>query len=486
MDGRQGVLRNATEDLIEATDLPAGTLRMATRMPTAGLSDVRIFSRWITDAESQLLAQDHLLAALADSDSNWDTLDPATQHLATLFHRTVVDEDSAGTLMNFAATQQRRDFIYARSTTTLVMQERPSQPRAWILERGEYDKQREEVSPGIPEVLRFNGNGFASDSSAPDSQSLNRLDLARWLVHPNHPLTARVMVNRLWQSVFGVGLVKTSEDFGVMGERPTHPELLDWLAVEFVESGWDVNHILKLILTSSTYRQSGAVTSEKLAKDAENRLLTRGPRIRLDAEVVRDQALAVSGLLRRTMGGPAVKPYQPAGLWKVVAITGSNTRIFKRDSGDALYRRSIYSFWKRTSPPPSMAAFNAPTREQCTVRRERTNTPMQALVLLNDPQFVESARYLAEAAIKREQDDESRARWILATALSRPAHADDVADMAMAAEQFRSTYQQKPEAAKELISTGDTVADESLDAAELAAWTMIANIVMNRDDFINK
>ena len=205
-----------------------------------------------------------------------------------------------------------------------------------------------------------------------------------------------------------------------MGDRPSHSELLDWLAVEFVESGWNVNHIMKLILTSSTYRQSPVVTAEKLAQDAENRYLARGPRIRLDAEVLRDQALAVSGLLRRDMGGPGVKPYQPAGLWKVVAITGSNTRIFSRDSGDALYRRSVYSFWKRTAPPPSMAAFNAPTREQCTVRRERTNTPIQALVLMNDPQFVESARRLAENAIRQEADDQIR-RGMDAVGRSQPS-----------------------------------------------------------------
>ena len=305
-------------------------------------------------------------------------------------------------------------------------------------------------------------------------------------MHPDHPLTARVMVNRLWQSAFGTGLVKTSEDFGVMGDRPSHSELLDWLAVEFVESGWNVNHIMKLILTSSTYRQSPVVTAEKLAQDAENRYLARGPRIRLDAEVLRDQALAVSGLLRRDMGGPGVKPYQPAGLWKVVAITGSNTRIFSRDSGDALYRRSVYSFWKRTAPPPSMAAFNAPTREQCTVRRERTNTPIQALVLMNDPQFVESARRLAENAIRQEADDQIRAEWMLSAVLSRPAQAVDVADITAAASELKTMFQQKPEAAKELISTGDTKPDETLDAAELAAWTLVANTLMNRDDFVSK
>ena len=486
VNGRQGVLRNATENLVKDADLAAGTLRIATRMPTAGLSDIRIYGRWLTNEESALLAQEHALSELMAGDRKWSDLNSDEQQLATQFYLATVSPEYFAALKAFAGTQRRRDYIYSRSTTTLVMQERPSRPRAWVLERGEYDQPREEVGPGIPSVLTFDGAGLLAVGNGPQGQTPSRLDLARWLVHPDHPLTARVMVNRLWQSIFGTGLVKTSEDFGVMGERPSHPDLLDWLAVEFVESGWNVNHILKLILTSSTYRQSGMVTSDRLATDADNRLLSRGPRIRLDAEVLRDQALAVSGLLRRDMGGPSVKPYQPAGLWKVVAITGSNTRVFSRDSGDALYRRSVYSFWKRTSPPPSMAAFNAPTREQCTVRRERTNTPMQALVLLNDPQFVESARHLAERAIQETSNDEQRAEWILKTALSHPADKADLAEVTAAAGEFRALYQNDPKAAQALIQTGDSKANESLDTVELAAWTMIANTVMNRDDFINK
>ncbi|MEO2016511.1 MAG: DUF1553 domain-containing protein [Fuerstiella sp.] len=486
VNGRAGVLRNSTEDLIGAAEVPAGPLRIASRLPTAGLSDIRIFRRWVTDEETQLLVQEHALKTLFQSDKTWDDLDRKQQKSVTLFHRATINADGIAKLREYSTSQRRRDFIYSRSTTTLVMQERTSNPRAWVLERGEYDQRREEVAPWIPAVLNFPGTSFRASDGQLKTQLTSRLDLARWLVHSDHPLTARVMVNRLWQSAFGTGLVRTSEDFGVMGDRPSHPELLDWLAVEFVESGWNVNHILKLILTSSTYRQSSVVTAKKLAQDSDNRYLARGPRIRLDAEVLRDQVLAVSGLLRREMGGPSVKPYQPAGLWRVVAITGSNTRIFSRDTGDALYRRSVYSFWKRTAPPPSMAAFNAPTREQCTVRRERTNTPIQALVLMNGPQFVESARRLAENTIRQKDDDQSRAEWMLSTVLSRPAQAVEVAEMTAAASEFRTMFQQKPEAAKELVSTGDTKPDETLDAAELAAWTLVANILMNRDDFVNK
>jgi len=356
------------------------------------------------------------------------------------------------------------------------MQERGQQPRAWVLARGEYDQRRAEVGPGVPEILpRF-----------PADAPRNRLGLAQWLVHPEHPLTARVIVNRLWQSLFGTGLVKTAEDFGVMGERPSHPELLDWLAVEFVESGWNIHHILKLITTSATYQQSALVTHAKLAADPDNRLFARGPRLRLDAEVLRDQALAVSGLLRDDVGGPGVRPYQPAGLWKVVSFTNSNTSQFKQDSGDALYRRSLYTFWKRTSPPPSMAAFDAPTREQCTVRRERTNTPLQALVLMNDMQFVEAARRLAERALKLHEDDDARARWMFHTALGRPDTGADLADVLAAARGFREIFRQDVGAAQELIQTGDSRPDEALDATELAAWTLVANTLMNRDDFICK
>ena len=356
------------------------------------------------------------------------------------------------------------------------MQELPSAPTAWVLARGEYTQPQEEVSPNVPAVL----------PSLPESAPQNRLGLALWLTNENHPLVARVMVNRLWQSVFGVGLVKTTEDFGVMGERPSPPALLDWLSVEFIESGWNINHMLKLMLTSATYRQSSVVSSAKAAQDPDNRLLARGPRLRLDAEALRDQALAVSGLLRRDIGGPSVKPYQPSGLWNIVAITGSNTRVFKADTGDALYRRSLYTFWKRTSPPPSLAAFNAPTREQCTVRRERTNTPLQALILMNDPQFVEAARHLAEAAIQQIDDDRERVQWMLEKALARPANQQDVSELVDAASAFMTLFDQDTETATSLINTGDSPPNETISTHKLATWTMIANTIMNRDDFINK
>ncbi|MEO1995550.1 MAG: DUF1549 domain-containing protein, partial [Planctomycetaceae bacterium] len=303
VNGQPGRLRNATESHVDATELVDGPLKIATSVSTAGLSDIRIFRRWLGSDEIHLLANDYRLKHLIATDTPWSDLSDRDQRLLTRFYAENVDASHRASSRAYAKSERRRDFIYARSTTTLVSQERGTPPRAWVLERGEYDQRREQVAPGIPAVLQFPGAGFESEQRLPTDRSPNRYNLARWLVHPDHPLTARVTVNRLWQSVFGVGLVKTSEDFGVMGDRPSHPQLLDWLALEFIDSGWNVRHILKLIMTSATYRQSGRATAEKLNTDRANRFLARGPRLRLDAEVLRDQALVVGGLLQRKLGG---------------------------------------------------------------------------------------------------------------------------------------------------------------------------------------
>lgn len=478
-NGHRVAMRNASQklfDQIEACDLVDGPMKIAPNAATCGISDLRVFRRWLSDAETRLLYEHHTLRKLLASDTGWHDMSASERELIAICFQYTQDATFRETSFQLAGTETRRDFIYAHSTTTSVMQERASPPRAWILQRGEYTKRGEEVSPNVPEVF----------PPLPDGDSQNRLSLAQWLVSPEHPLTARVKVNRLWQSVFGVGLVKTSEDFGVMGDRPTHPELLDWLAVEFIDSGWDVNHLLHLILTSATYRQASHVTPAKLVADPDNRYFTRGPRVRLDAEVLRDQALAVSQLLRRDIGGPSVKPYQPKGLWKVVAITGSNTKEFQQDSGGALYRRSLYTFWKRTSPPPSMAAFNAPTREQCTVRRERTNTPLQALVMMNDVQYVEAARHLAQWTLQHASDNSQRASWMVRRALSRPASDQEVKELASAASAFSARFAENQEAVQKLIAVGESSPDATLDPVELGAWTMVANTIMNTDEFINR
>ncbi|MYB01567.1 DUF1553 domain-containing protein, partial [Candidatus Poribacteria bacterium] len=299
--------------------------------------------------------------------------------------------DLKAVVADLAETRQKRNTLDGSLTTTLVMQERTEPRGAYVLARGEYQHPGEQVYPQTPAVLPA-----MLEDTTPD-----RLGFAKWLLSPEHPLTARVAINRFWQDIFGTGIVVTAEDFGTQGTPPVHPELLDWLATEFIASGWDVQTMLKLMLTSATYRQSAEVTPEKLERDADNALLSRGTRYRLDAETVRDNALALSGLLYAKIGGPSVKPPQPDGLWKAVGFTGSNTDTFVKDTGaDKVYRRSLYTFWKRTAPPPQMNILDAPSREACTIRRERTNTPMQALMLMNDPQFFEAARAFAERTVK--------------------------------------------------------------------------------------
>jgi hypothetical protein len=306
-------------------------------------------------------------------------------------------------------------------------------------------------------------------------------------MEPEQPLTARVTVNRYWQEVFGTGIVRTTQDFGSTGEMPSHQELLDWLAVEFRESGWDIKKMFRLIVTSATYRQAATVTPDKLEKDPLNRLLSRGPRFRMDAEMVRDNALAASGLLSQKIGGPSVKPYQPPGVWEAVAMRESNLRSYVQDHGDSLYRRSMYTLWKRAAPPASMEIFNAPTREVCTVRRERTNTPLQALVTLNDTQFVEAARVLAERALKEGgQETTSQLNFIAERLLARPFRANELATVEASLKEIESFYRSHLDDAKKLIAVGEMKADATLDPATLASWAMLTNELLNLDEVLNK
>jgi hypothetical protein len=315
----------------------------------------------------------------------------------------------------------------------------------------------------------------------------NRLSLAKWIVDPQNPLTARVTVNRFWQQYFGTGIVKTAEDFGAQGEWPTHPELLDWLATEFVGSGWDVKRLQRLIVTSASYRQSSNVSDALAQRDPENRLLARGPRFRLDAEAVRDTALSVSGLLCETIGGKSVKPYQPSGLWEAISYTSSNTAHFVKDRGDALYRRTMYTFWKRTSPPPALITFDAPSREECTVRRGRTNTPLQALVLMNDVQYVEAARHLAAKMIHQGGSTPAeRIAFAFRLATSRRPTAEEMGIFTRLYDEQRATYANNVEAAERLIHVGDSPADTTIDARELAAWSLVANVILNLDETVTK
>jgi len=346
-----------------------------------------------------------------------------------------------------------------------------------VLERGQYTEKREPVSSAIPEWI----------APPVENAPANRLGLAQWLVQPRHPLTSRVTVNRFWQHFFGTGLVKTSEDFGLQGEQPSHPELLDWLAIDFIESGWDVKRFLKQIVMSATYQQSSKVDQLKLAVDPENRLLARGPRFRLDAEVIRDQALSLSGLLIGTIGGKSVKPYQPAGLWKPVGFGGSNTATFVQDTGDKLFRRSMYTFWKRTVPPPSMATFDAPDRETCQVRRARTNTPLQALVLMNDVQYVEAARMFAERVMNEggmAVDD--RVTFAFRSLLNRRPSTTELESLTNLFEEYLSMFTSDSESATRLLAAGESPRNEQLNVSELAAWTMVTHLLLNLSEAVTK
>jgi hypothetical protein len=390
-----------------------------------------------------------------------------------------------------AKLRQERAEVEKRIPTAMVMQEMPRTRDTFMLVRGEYDKKGPKVTAGTPAAL----------PPLPKGASANRLGLARWLVDPGHPLTARVAVNRYWQMFFGTGLVKTAEDFGAQGEPPSHPELLDWLAVEFMNptsaplgSGsrthWDVKALLRLIVTSATYRQSSVVTQLLLARDAENRLLARGPRLRLQAEFIRDQALAVSGLLNREIGGASVFPYQPAGLWQELASRQDSknwsAQFFVQSHGKDLYRRTMYTFWKRTSPPPTLVTFDAPDRETCTVRRSRTNTPLQALVLMNDPTYVEASRKLAERLMKQADTTDERITFAFRLVTARRPTSKEVEVLRRVFNRQMDVYREDTKAALKLLGVGEAPRDERLPPAELAAWTVVASVILNLDETITK
>ena len=464
-----------TDTIRTTTSLKLGRRNTGQGFKNGGLHDFRVYGRELSSEEVMRLAKSEVIRDLVAIEPDKRT----NQQKETLkrYYLDQVDEPYRGLNSQIAKLEKERAQIRGRGATTLVMQEKPEEPFSHILHRGEYDQPKEKVFATTPAAM------FPMPEDAPK----NRLGLARWLLEPNHPLTARVTVNRLWQELFGVGLVETAEDFGTMGQAPTHPELLDWLAVEFRESGWDIQHVIRLMVSSSAYRQNSDSTAAKTAADPGNRLISRGPRFRFDAEMIRDQGLAASGLLKPQIGGPSVKPYQPDGVWFAVGYTNSNTARFKPDSGEKLYRRSLYTFWKRTAPPPSMEVFNAPSRESCAVRRERTNTPLQALTLMNDPQFIEAARHLATNAMHACGDNtRGRLDHITFRLLARAFDDEEEALILRSLETFKKVYEADPDAAVGLLSIGDSPCDASLPAPELAAWTMLASQILNFDEAITK
>ena len=367
--------------------------------------------------------------------------------------------------------ERQRAELWDSFPTVMVMEEMEPRRETFRLARGAYDAPGEQVTPGVPAVL----------PPLPDDQEKNRLAFARWLVDPEHPLTARVTVNRFWQMLLGTGLVKTAENFGLQGEYPSHPELLDWLATTFIDSGWDVKALQRAIVTSATYRQASAVTPALLEQDPENRLLARGPRMRLPAQIIRDQALTVAGLLVDRIGGPSVKPYQPEGLWDQAS------QDYRQSDGDDLYRRSLYTYWKRTLGPPAMLAFDSSTRETCIVRESRTNTPLQALNLMNDVTYVEAARRLAERMMTEGgATPEERVAFAYRLATAHRPRGDVQEVLTGGFQEYLVDYQTDRSAALELVNVGESPRDETLDIAELASYTMVASMVLNLDRTITK
>jgi hypothetical protein len=475
--------------LKQPTDVLADTLKKTLRTevpfkigqrhkesPISGvaISDIRVYDRLLTQMEITTLGNRALFKILAKPAG-----ERTGDELTALYDWWLPARDTrySSVVKKLVKLERDENDIKARGTVAHVMSERSEPGKAYVLNRGEYDQRLDEVQPDTPEML----------PQFPSHLPRNRLGFAKWLLQDDQPLTSRVVVNRFWQEVFGTGLVSSAGDFGVSGQLPSHPELLDWLAVEFRENGWDVKQLFKLMVMSAAYQQSAVTTPEKLERDPDNRLLSRGPRYRLDAEMVRDYALAACGVLSDKIGGPSVKPYQPPGVWEAVAMIGSNTRDYKADEGDALYRRSMYTFWKRSAPPASMDIFNAPSREGCTMARERTNTPLQALVTLNDPQYIEAARKLAESVLKLEaQDFDDRLQWVVGRLLARNFNETETDITRRSFDELLKFYQSHTEQAEELVKVGELPTDNKLPVAELAAWTMMVNQLLNLDETLNK
>jgi mono/diheme cytochrome c family protein len=507
VDGRPAEL-NITHDRLSETIRTGRPLALGRRTTGAffhgSIDEPRVYDRELAAAEVEQLAEfDGIRPALAVSPEQRSEEQQSAIRAYYLKHVDAASRQVAGDL---AAVRKARADLDAAIPTSMVMEEMAKPRDTFILLRGQYDRKGEKVTAGTPACL------------PPMASELphNRLGLARWLVDPTHPLTARVAVNRFWEMYFGMGLVRTAENFGTQGEQPSHPELLDWLAVEFMapttssRSPWDIKAFQRLVVTSATYRQSSRATAALVARDPENRLLARGPRFRLPAEFVRDQALAVSGLLVPRIGGPSVKPYQPPGLWEELAFGGEfSAQKYEQDHGENLYRRSVYTFWKRTCPPPALQTFDAPEREFCIVRRSVTNTPLQALILMNDPTYVEAARKFAERLLT-ETPPAPLGRWwtpgpetVLAWAPSPATPRDRIAGayrLALArpprgaeADVLLDVYQRQlaafradPAAAEKLLGVGESKRNEQLDPAELAAWTSVATVILNLDEMITK
>jgi hypothetical protein len=473
------VLKDALAGTAETkAELQIGVAEPGAKRFAGSLDDLRFYSRMLSEDELLETGRDYpirtLLSGLGGQPSKGDE-----DRIRDYFLRYVAPGSVPRQFVDLREARELKAKLEKEILTTMVMSELEKPQDTFVLARGDYRNRTDKVEPGTPAVL----------PPLPQSDGrANRLTLAKWLVDPSHPLTARVAVNRYWQMHFGVGLVKTAENFGSQGEPPVHAELLDWLATEFVQSGWDVKAMQRLIVTSAAYRRASNGTAETFEKDPENRLLARGPRHRLPAEMIRDNALAVSGLLNRQIGGPSVFPYQTPGLWEELAFgDGFSMQAYQQSHGPDLYRRSLYTFWKRTSPPAQLNTFDAPDREKCTARRTTTNTPLQALVLMNDPTYLEASRALAERMLKQAgKSTASRAAAAFRMATLRSPSESELAALTRLATEQSAHFKRSPGEAQDLLTNGESEYDRSLPASELATWTVVASAILNLDETISK
>jgi hypothetical protein len=469
------------DTLTQATIRTQAPMQLGWRSPDANPSretryqDIRLYGRALTADETRRLPfEDYVAEVAAQPADKWNADE---FHSVSQFYFNNIDPNVRAIEAQIRQLDAELDKLSEGGDLTLVSWEKPSIAYADILTRGGYTARTERVEANTPHYL----------PALPSGEPHNRLALAKWTVSVENPLTARVTVNRMWNEIFGAGLVETTEDFGIMGQRPSHPELLDWLAVEFRESGWDMKHMYKLMVMSAAYRQSAKSTPEQLARDPKNLLLAHGPRFRMDAEMLRDVALQSSDLLVNKIGGPSVKPYQPQNIWEQIGIGGSDTLVYEQQKGDALHRRSMYTYWKRMAMLPDMDAFDAPMRDVVCTRRQRTDTPLQALVTMNDVQWVEAARALAERVIKEGgKQPEQRIDLMSQILLAHDPSAQMAAVLQDSLSKMEKHYAADPKAAHALVSEGETKSDASIPAPELAAWTMVASEMLNLDETITK
>ncbi|MBK9312767.1 MAG: DUF1553 domain-containing protein [Acidobacteria bacterium] len=483
LNGRQTEVEILKDGLTGGTGTDASLVlggKETGRAYSGAVDDFRLYDSAVSNDEIRHLAIDytiHTVVSINPEKRSKDQTARVREHYLTEIAPASVQAQYA----DLIRLRKEQEDLNKSVLNVMVMSDMAVPRETFLLERGDYRNKGEKVTPGVPAVL-------LPLPASPEGKNPNRLTLAKWLVDPNHPLTARVAVNRFWQLYFGHGIVKTSEDFGSQGEPPVHVELLDWLATEFIRTGWDVKALQKLIVTSATYRQSSRATRALIEKDPENRLLARGPRFRLQAELVRDNALAVSGLFVPKIGGPSVLPYQTPGLWEELAFgDGFSMQTYVQGHGEDLYRRSMYTFWKRTVPPASLSTFDAPDREKCVARRAVTNTPLQALVLMNDPTYIEAARSLAlRAFASGGRNPNDRIDFAFRQATGRHPSRQEVSILRSLLNQQLAVFKKDPEGARKLLAVGESTFSDKIPKQELAAWTMVASAILNLDETVTR